>query len=87
MNGVKLTTLLVIGTDCTGRCKSNYHTITTAPEFKCNFAIDVNNVKTLERFIFLNSRIHLILLTLKSLKKSYVMLFALPIQTSMGQSG
>ena len=83
MNGVKLTTLLVIGTDCTDRCKSNYHTITTAPEFKCNFAIDVNNVKTLERFIFLNSRIHLILLTLKSLKKSYVMLFALPIQTSM----
>jgi hypothetical protein len=28
MNGVKLTTLLMIGTDCTGRCKSNYHTIT-----------------------------------------------------------
>jgi hypothetical protein len=21
----------VIGTDCTGNCKSNYHTITTAP--------------------------------------------------------
>ena len=25
----KLTTLVVIGTDCTGSCKSNYHTITT----------------------------------------------------------
>jgi len=24
-----LTTLVVIGTDCTGSCKSNYHTITT----------------------------------------------------------
>jgi hypothetical protein len=24
-------TLVVIGTDCTGSCKSNYHTITTAP--------------------------------------------------------
>ena len=27
--GFKLTTLVVIGTDCTGSCKSNYHTITT----------------------------------------------------------
>ena len=29
MNGFELTTLVVIGTDCTGSCKSNYHTITT----------------------------------------------------------
>jgi len=29
VTGFKLTTLVVIGTDCTGRCKSNYHTITT----------------------------------------------------------
>jgi len=27
--GFKLTTLVVIVTDCTGSCKSNYHTITT----------------------------------------------------------
>jgi hypothetical protein len=27
--GFKLTTLVVIGTDCTGNCKSNYHMITT----------------------------------------------------------
>jgi hypothetical protein len=27
--GFKLTTLVVIGTDCTGSCKSNNHTITT----------------------------------------------------------
>ena len=27
--GFKHTTLVVIGTDCTGSCKSNYHTITT----------------------------------------------------------
>jgi hypothetical protein len=26
--GFKLTTLVVIGIDCTGSCKSNYHTIT-----------------------------------------------------------
>ena len=26
----ELTTLVVIGTDCIGNCKSNYHTITTA---------------------------------------------------------
>ena len=36
--GFKLTTLVVIGTDCTGSCKSNYHTITTttAPVFVCS---------------------------------------------------
>ena len=27
--GFELTTLVVIATDCTGICKSNYHTITT----------------------------------------------------------
>jgi hypothetical protein len=27
--GFKLTNLVVIGIDCTGSCKSNYHTITT----------------------------------------------------------
>ena len=33
MNGFKLTSVVVIGTDCTCSCKSNYHTITatTAP--------------------------------------------------------
>jgi dethiobiotin synthetase len=29
INGLELTTLVVIGIDCTGSCKSNYHTITT----------------------------------------------------------
>ena len=29
--GLELTTLVVIGTDCTGSCKSNYHTTTTVP--------------------------------------------------------
>ena len=32
--GFELTTLVVIGIDCTGSCKSNYHTITTAPYLK-----------------------------------------------------
>jgi hypothetical protein len=31
MKRFEYTTLVVIGTDCTGNCKSNYHTITTAP--------------------------------------------------------
>ena len=40
--GSKLTTLVVIGTDCTGSCKSNYHTITvtTVPRVYMKF-IDV----------------------------------------------
>ena len=29
MSGFELATLLVIGTDCIGSCKSNYHMITT----------------------------------------------------------
>ena len=32
--GFKLTTLVVIGTDCIGSCKSNDHTITTAAKVK-----------------------------------------------------
>jgi len=31
-NGFELTTSVVICTDCTSSCKSNYHTITTDPE-------------------------------------------------------
>ena len=39
----ELTTLVVIGTDCIGSCKSNYHTImtTTAPSFDCTIFINV----------------------------------------------
>jgi hypothetical protein len=29
MSGIQLTTLVVIGTDCTGSCESNYHMIMT----------------------------------------------------------
>ena len=32
--GFELTMLVVIGTDCTGSCKSKYHTIMTAPSQK-----------------------------------------------------
>jgi hypothetical protein len=31
VNGFKLTISVMIGTDCTGCYKSNYHMITTAP--------------------------------------------------------
>ena len=35
--GFKLTTLVVIGTDCTSSCKSNYHTITTMTTPRQNY--------------------------------------------------
>ena len=35
--GFELTTLVVIGTDCTGSCQSNYHTITTTMALKAIF--------------------------------------------------
>jgi hypothetical protein len=33
MNGVRFTTLVVMGTDFKGSCKFKYHMITTAPDF------------------------------------------------------
>jgi len=33
----KLTTLVVIGTDCTGSCKSSYHATMTAPKLLYEF--------------------------------------------------
>jgi len=36
--GFELTTLVVIGTDCIGSCKSNYHAITT-PVVRCNLSV------------------------------------------------
>jgi len=39
--GFELTTLVVIGTDCIGSCKSNYHTITAmmAPQHLISFCV------------------------------------------------
>ena len=37
--GFELTTLVVIGTDCIGSCKSNYHAITTTTAPYCLFTI------------------------------------------------
>jgi len=39
MNEVQLTTFVVIGTDCIGSCKSNYHTIMTMMPPPTNFEI------------------------------------------------
>jgi hypothetical protein len=43
--GFKLTTLVVIGTDCVGKYKSNYHTImaTTAPYIKLKSEVCLPN--------------------------------------------
>jgi hypothetical protein len=46
--GFELTALVVIVTDCTGSCKSNYHTIptTTDPEIKDDNLGQVKDNKT-----------------------------------------
>ena len=55
MNGFELTTLVVIGTDSTGSCKSNYHTITntTTPlhERETNFILYLLN--TFKKHLFI----------------------------------
>ena len=43
--GFKLATLVVIDTDCTGSCKSNYHTITTT--------FIINNITNIQSIYFL----------------------------------
>jgi hypothetical protein len=40
--GFELKTLVVIGTDCIGSCKSNYHTITATTAPKILFKIGTN---------------------------------------------
>ena len=48
--GFELTTLVVIGTDCIGSCKSNYHTImtTVAPIF----SYEIRDTKTSNNIMF-----------------------------------
>ena len=43
--GFELTTLVVIGTDCIGSCKSNYHMITTTVSPKRNYKDIINRAK------------------------------------------
>ena len=44
MMGFKLTTLVVWGTNCTGSCKSNYHTTTTTPRILIDQNKDIHNL-------------------------------------------
>jgi len=46
MNGVRTYNFVVIGTDCTGSCKSNYHTTTTVSIFY----IDLKMHKIINKF-------------------------------------
>jgi hypothetical protein len=41
-SGFELTTSVVIGTDCIGSCKSNYHTTMTARWYECFYATAIS---------------------------------------------
>ena len=51
MSRFDLKTLVAIGTDCIGSCKSNYHTITTAPEENALFKTIIKNAQIARRSI------------------------------------
>ena len=53
--GFELTTLVVIGTDCTGSCKSNYHTITatTTPSTRLTKYIRVYSKRDNSNIIYM----------------------------------
>ena len=44
MNRFELTILMAIGTDCTGSCKSNYHTITTTTTPTANWTTNAHKL-------------------------------------------
>ena len=48
--GFELTTLVVIGTDCIGSCKSNYHAITTMMAPKTNGSMECLHFNLSELF-------------------------------------
>jgi hypothetical protein len=54
--GFELTTLVVIGTDCIGSIKSNYHTITATTN---SIYIQGQNVKTISSSLFSNLKINI----------------------------
>ena len=51
--GFELTTLVVIGTDCTNSCKANYHTITTTAPFQNLQRVyrDIGQLRTIRVFL------------------------------------
>jgi len=57
MNVVELTTLVAIGTDWTGGCKSNYHTTTMTPNSRTINVITINIITKLELACALWSKI------------------------------
>ena len=67
--GFELKTLVVIGTDCTGSCKSNYHMITTTTKFyysvscfmkgKCEIISDINENVVIQ--VMMRSLYHVII--------------------------
>jgi hypothetical protein len=73
MNGFELIALMVIGTDCTGSCKSNYHTITTmtTPQNKDNMGDTIRD-QTLVRQIEM-SHLFIIYIEKKPLEISLVL--------------
>jgi hypothetical protein len=55
MSGIQLTTLVVIGTDCTGSCKSNYHTITTTMAPNKNRALICHGLISKDKISYLQN--------------------------------
>jgi hypothetical protein len=49
--GFELTTLVVTGTNCTGSCKSNNHTITTTTDLILNWIVNLHKNTYRERYI------------------------------------
>jgi len=47
MSGFELSTLVVLGTDSIGSCKSNYHTIMTTTAPICKYPCDMSSEKLL----------------------------------------
>jgi hypothetical protein len=54
--GFELITLVVIGTDCTCSCKSNYHAITTTPrQYEDNYCCSCHDIAEILLLLALNT--------------------------------
>ena len=52
MSRIRSHNLVVIGTDCIGNCKSNFHTITTSRDFYFSFLHQLNVTITMTEILF-----------------------------------
>ena len=88
--GFELTTLVVMGTDCIGSCKSIYHTITTtmAPSMRCyRTIIGILSITSLLTFTWYKLYIHIVEWIVPSRSINWLFVLVLPVVQLLSING